>query len=77
MEQALRTSPQEKLTLLRNPRVRSKQNALAYIMLMAFFKDNLACRLQKIHLTGDPFLIHFGCLLKNKSFPYLVVKFDN
>ena len=28
MEQALRTSPQEKLTLLRNPRVRSKQNAL-------------------------------------------------
>ena len=38
MEQALRTSPQEKLTLLRNPRVRSKQNALVYIMLMAFLK---------------------------------------
>lgn len=27
--------------------------------------------------TRDPFLIHFGCLLKNKSFTYLVVKFDN
>ena len=38
VEQALRTSPQKKLTLLRNPRVRSKQNALAYIMLMAFLK---------------------------------------
>jgi hypothetical protein len=38
MEQALRTSPQEKLTLLRNPRVRSKQNALVYMMLMAFFE---------------------------------------
>jgi hypothetical protein len=38
MEQALRTSPQEKLTLLRNPRVRSKQNALVYMMLMAFLK---------------------------------------
>jgi len=38
MEQALRTSPQEKLSLLRNPGVRSKQNALVYMMLMAFLK---------------------------------------
>lgn len=38
MEQALRTSPQEKLMLLRNPGVRSKQKVLEYMMLMDFFK---------------------------------------